>query len=86
MFDSHVDSEFRFEDFLSNLPLKIIIYCITDPPSITLSRRSVLIFKFSVLTFLRSISRSTSIEQKMRKVKIFQLQSISNLECDSMYR
>ena len=40
--------------------------------------RSVLNCKLSVFTFLRSMSCSMSIEQKMCKVKIFQLQSISN--------
>ena len=47
---------FQFEDFLSNLPLWTIIYCVTDQPSITWSWRSVLNFKFSVLSFLRSMS------------------------------
>ena len=66
--------DFRFDDFFSNLPLQTIIYCVTDQPSITRSRRTVLNFKFSVLTFLRSMSCSTIIEQKL----MFQLQSIFN--------
>ena len=49
-----------FEDFLSNLLLKVIIYCVTGQSSITRSRRSVLNFKFSDLTFLRSMSCSMS--------------------------
>ena len=67
-----------FEDFLSNLLLKVIIYCVTGQPSITRSRRSVLNFKFSDLTFLRSLSCLMSIEQKLWYVKIFQLKSMSN--------
>ena len=57
MFESHVVTSvdrmsfyFRFEDFFSNLPLQTFIYCVTDQPSITRSRRSVLNFKLSVLT------------------------------------
>ena len=44
-------------------------------PSITRSRRSILKFKFWVLTFSRSMSCSMSIEQKMCEVK---LKPISN--------
>ena len=54
------------------------MYCVADQPSITRSQRSVLNFKFSVLTFSRSISCSMSNKQKLCKVKIFQLQSMSN--------
>ena len=43
--------DFRFRNLLSNLPLNIIIYCVTTQPSITRSRRSVLNFQLSVLTF-----------------------------------
>ena len=47
--------DFWFKDFLSNLPLKTIIYSVIitviDQPSITRSQRSILNFKFSVLTF-----------------------------------
>ena len=43
--------EFRFRNLLSNLLLNIIIYCVTTQPSITRSRRSVLNFQLSVLTF-----------------------------------
>ena len=42
---------FQFQDFFSNLPLQIFIYCVTDQSSITGSWRSVLHFKLSVLTF-----------------------------------
>ena len=42
MFESHVVTsvdrtsfDFRFEDFFSNLPLQIFMYCVTDQPSIT---------------------------------------------------
>ena len=70
--------DFQFEDFLSNLPLQTFIYCVTDQPSITQSRRSVLNFKLSVLTFSRSMSCSMSIEQKLCKLKIYQLQSMLN--------
>ena len=60
MFESHVgtcidrtsfDFQFKLEDFLGNLLLKIIIYCDTDQPTKTQSRRSGLNFKLSVLTF-----------------------------------
>ena len=71
--------DFRYEDFVSNLPLKTIICCVTDRLSITRSRRSVLNFKFSVLIFSRSMICSMSNEQKLCKVKIFQLQSMSNV-------
>ena len=53
MFESHV---VLFEDFLSNLILKINIYCVTDNPSIIQSWRSVLKFKFSVLIFCLKLS------------------------------
>ena len=43
--------DFRYEDILSNLPLWTFIYCVTDQPSITRSRRYVLKFKLSVLAF-----------------------------------
>ena len=39
------------KDFLSNLLLKLIIFCFTDQPPITQSPRSVLNFKFSIFTF-----------------------------------
>ena len=87
MFESHVVTsvdrtsfDFRFEDFLSNLPLQTFIYCVTDKASITRSRRSVLNVKASVLTFSRSMSSwwATSIEQKLCEVKKLQLQSMSN--------
>ena len=72
MFESHVVTsvdrtsfDFWFKDFLSNLPLQTFIYCVTDQPSITQSRRSVLNFNLSVLTFSRSTSCSMSIEQKL---------------------
>ena len=84
MFESHVEPcidwtsfDSRFEDFFSNLLLKIIIYCVTDQPSITRSRRSVLNFKFSVLTFPRLMGCSMSITQKLCEVKISQLQPMS---------
>ena len=70
--------QFSIQRFLSNLLLKIIISCVTDQPTINLFRRSVLHFKFSVLTFLRSMSCLVSIEQKMCEEKIFELQSMSN--------
>ena len=44
---------FRFKEFFSNLPLKTIICRVTDRPSITRFSRSVIFFKFSLLTFLR---------------------------------
>ena len=64
VFESHLVTsvdrtsfDFRFEDFLSNMPLQTFIYCATDQKkSITQYWRSVLNFKFSVLTFLRLMS------------------------------
>ena len=52
-----------FEDYLSNLLSKTIIYCVTDQPSITWSWSSVLNFKLSVLTFSRPMSCSMSIKE-----------------------
>ena len=51
------------------------------PTTITWSQISVLNFKFSVPTFLRLMSSlmTVSIEQKLCEVKIFQLQSMSNV-------
>ena len=69
---------FWFEDCLSYLTWCTIIYCVTDQLSITRSRRSVLNFKLSVLTFSKSMSCLMSIEQKLCKVKKIQLQSMSN--------
>ena len=63
----------QFKDFLSNLLQKILIYCVNNQPPITRSRRSVLNFKFSVLTFLSSMTCPMSIEQKLWEEKIFQL-------------
>ena len=62
------DSESEF------LILKIIINFVTDQPFIT----SFLNLKFSVLTFLRFMTCSMRIEQKMCKENIFQLQSMLN--------
>ena len=83
---SHVETciecasfDFRFQDIWSNVLLKIIIYCITDQQSIMRSRRSVLNFKLSVFTFLRSASvKKWTLRKKLCEEKIFQLQSISN--------
>ena len=47
-------------------------------PSNTRSQRSILIFKFSFLTFLRCMSCSMSIEQKLCEEDTFQLQYMSN--------
>ena len=71
--------EFWSQDFFSNLLLKINIYCATDQPPITWSLRLVIIFKFSVLNFVRSMTCLMSIEQKLCEEKIFQLQSILNV-------
>ena len=89
MFESYVVTiidktsfDFQFEDFLSNLLFEIIIYCVTDQPSIAQSQRSVLNFKFSVLTFLRSMSCPMSIEQKLCQVKYL---TLIYAKCDKMY-
>ena len=80
--DKHWFSIYRL---LSNLLLKIIIYFVTAvtvqwPPYITQSRSSVTIFKFSILTFLRSMICSMSNEHwaKIAWREIFQLQFVSN--------
>ena len=85
MFESHVVAsidrtsfDFQFEDFLSNLPLWTIIYCVTDQPSITWSWRSVLNFKILNLIFSRLMSCLMSNEQKMCEVKMFQLKYMLN--------
>ena len=65
---------FRFKYFLGNFQLKTIIYCITDQSSIRCFQRSALIFKFSDLTFLRSMSCSMSIEQELCEEKKVQHQ------------
>ena len=44
----------------------------------TESQRSIVNFKFSLLTFLKSMSCSISIEQILCEEKFFQLQSMSN--------
>ena len=73
MFESQVEVcidltsfNFQFKDegvFMSNL---LIIYYVTEQQSISQSRRSVLNFKFSVLTFLRSI---VALEQNLCEEK-----------------
>ena len=73
-----------FEDFLSNLPLKTIIYCVTDQPSITRSRGSVLNFNLFVLTFSRSMPELLD----EHWAKIVQSEYISTpiyVECWKMY-
>ena len=89
MFECHVETyidwtgfdkfDFQFIEFLSNPLLQIIVYCVTDQLSMIRSRRSALIFKFSVLIFLNSMSYSMSIEQNVSEEEIFKLQSMSNL-------
>ena len=66
--------------------LKIIIqclHCFTGQPSITLSRRSVLNFKFLVLTFLRSMASQWASGKKWAKWKY---STPIYVQCDSMYR
>ena len=62
---------FQQSDFVDN-------QYVTDQPFIAWSWRSVLHFKFSVLTFSRLISCWMSIEQNLYWVKIFQLQFMWN--------
>ena len=64
---------FSIKRFLSNLLLKIVIYCVKDQTSMTRFQRSAVIFKFSVLTFLKLMSC-------LGEVKIFQLQPLSNVK------
>ena len=61
--------QFKDHDFLSNLLLKKIIYCVTDQTSVTWFQRSALNLKFSVFTFLRSMSCLMCIEQTLCKEK-----------------
>ena len=56
-------STFDLKIFLSNLQLKIIIFCVAEP---SIATRSVLTYKF-LLAFLMLINGSTSIEQEMCK-------------------
>ena len=62
---------FYLKIFLSNMLLKIIINFVADQPSITWFWKFVQISKFSVLTFLRSMACSISIQWKMCKEKYF---------------
>ena len=74
--------DFWFKDFFSNLPLKIIIYSILQCYWQTVHNlilKVCLNFKFSVLTFLRSMTCLISIEQNLCKEKKIQLQSLSNV-------
>ena len=62
---------------LSNLLLKIIIYCVYQP-SITLSSKSVLNFKLSVVTFLWLMSCLMNLSQNCMKRKYFNKFFVSN--------
>ena len=64
--------------FFEQFATQIIIYCVIDQPSVTQSRRSVLDFELSCLTFLRSMSCSMSIEQNLCREENFQLSCMSN--------
>ena len=88
MFESHVVTSvdrtsfyFGFEVFLEICLCKhsSTVLLTSDQPSITWSWRSVMIFKFSVLAFWRLMTCSMCIQQKLCKVKIFQLQSMLNV-------
>ena len=59
------------------------LHCFTGQPSITLSRRSVLNFKFLVLTFLRSMASQWASGKKWAKWKY---STPIYVQCDSMYR
>ena len=56
--------DFWFKDFFSDLLLKINICCVANKQYVIRSWRSVLNFKFLVVTFLRLMSCLISIEQK----------------------
>ena len=80
--------DFRFESFLSNLPWETFSYCVTDQPSMILSRKSVLNFKLSVLTFPRLIScLSAMLDEQW--AKIVQSENMIStpiyLECNKMH-
>ena len=51
--------------------MRVIIHFIADQLSIPRSRRSVLNFKFSALTHLRSMTYLMSIKQNMCEEKIY---------------
>ena len=73
--------DIRHNDFGQSATQKIIC-CVTDQSFITRSRRSVVNIKFSVLSFLRSMGCSMSIEQNCANRKSFN----SNLcQCNNMY-
>ena len=74
--------DFWFDDFFSSLPLKIITHCVIDQPSITQSRRSVLNFKFSVVKYLRLMSCSISIEQKLVRATVSRATWVRFLQSD----
>ena len=64
--------------------MQTIMYYVTDQPSLTQSGRSVLNFKLSVLTFLRLMSCSMSIEQKI--VLSENISTPIYVECYYMYQ
>ena len=99
MFESHVETcidwtrlNFQFNIFFSNLPLKKINYCVSDQSFKTPSRRSVLNFKFSVLTFSRSmLVSSLSCSQCSMSIvqKMFLSENISTaiyVHCNIVYK
>ena len=78
---------FFFSNLLKmNLLLKIIIYCVTDLPSITESQRSIVNFKFSLLTFLKSMSCFISIEQTWNIVWREIFSTLIYVQCYNMYQ
>ena len=70
--DLHWLDSFKFLRIfcLSNLPLKVIIYCVTDQPVTACSWRSVLNYKLSVFTFLR-LMNCLKIETMFRSQSMF---------------
>ena len=66
--------KFSFKDFCATCFWELIIDCVTDQPSTTVSRMSVqtvLNYKFTVLAFLGSMTCSMSINWKHAKRKCF---------------
>ena len=77
MFESHVQTcidrisfDFGFEDFLGNMPLKIIIYCVTEQPAITWLQRSFL-FLVQVIIFQGWWAAQWALCQNCAKWKYF---------------
>ena len=71
--------------FLSNLSLSTIIYCVTDQPSITQSRRSVLISSYQFSLFWSWWAAQWALSKNCEKWKNFNSNLWFYVECNKMY-